>query len=106
MAEPEEAQRFCGDRAPGILCLSDPQRTAFRAFGIGLAGPLELMTPDVFFAGAQATLEGHLPGPPTGDVFQMPAAFVIGADGRVRLAYYSRNVADYPHVATLLAALA
>lgn len=105
MATPAEAREFCGARAPGVVCLSDPQQAAFRAFRIGRAGALEVFAPSVFVAGARAALEGHFAGAPSGDPLQLGATFVIGAGGRVRLAYYSRTVADHPSSAVLFAAL-
>jgi peroxiredoxin len=106
MAEPSDAQAFCGPRAPGVLCLSDPAKQAFRAFGIGQAGPAELLNPDVFWAGMQATIAGHMPGIPVGDPLQMPATFIIAAGGQIQLAYYSKTVADHPDNALLIGALA
>ena len=59
----------------------------------------------IVLAGMQAAIEGHLPGRTVGDPLQMPGTFVIGRDGRVRRAYYSKTVADQPDVRDLLAAL-
>lgn len=105
MGTPADVNDFCGDRAPSVLCLADPAQKAFQAFGIGRAGAAELLAPSVFASATLATLEGHLPGPPVGDPLQMPATFVVGKGGRIRLAYYSRTVADHPPSATILAAL-
>jgi peroxiredoxin len=96
MGTPDEAREFCGARAPGLLCLSDPEQHAFRAYGIGQASGSSLLMPSVLVAGFQAALEGQLPGTPVGDPMQMPATFVIAQGGSVRLAYYSRTVADHP----------
>jgi peroxiredoxin len=35
----------------------------------------------------------------------MPGTFVIGPDGRIRLAYYSRTIADHPDNKQLLSVL-
>lgn len=105
MGTPDEAREFCGSRAPGVLCLSDPEQHAFRAYNIGQASGSSLFVPGVMVAGFQAALEGHLPGTPVGDPMQMPATFVIAQGGSVRLAYYSRTVADHPATQVLLDAL-
>ncbi len=31
---PEEAKVFCSDHAPGVTCLADPERKAYRAYGL------------------------------------------------------------------------
>src|SRR5512134_3115627 len=31
---PEQARAFCEQRAPGVLCLSDPERRAYAAYGL------------------------------------------------------------------------
>jgi peroxiredoxin len=105
MGDPDEAHAFCGARAPGLLCLADPEQEGYAAYGIGKAGAGEIFAPEVFVAGFQATLEGHANGRPAGDTRQMPATFVIGPDARVRLAYYSRTVADHPPRELIVAAL-
>lgn len=105
MGAPDDAAAFCAARAPGILCLSDPARDSFRAYGLGRAGGAELLHPEVMVEGMRAAVEGHLPGIPAGDVLQMPGTFVIDTDGRVRLAYYSRTISDHPDNQLLLVAL-
>jgi peroxiredoxin len=30
----EEAKTFCEQRAPGVLCLADPERKAYQAYGL------------------------------------------------------------------------
>jgi peroxiredoxin len=105
LGEPAETREFCGARAPGVFCYADPQQQAYRAFGLGQARANEIVTAGVMMAGMQATLEGHLPGIPVGDTLQMPGTFVIGPDGRIRLAYYSRTIADHPDNKQLLSVL-
>jgi peroxiredoxin len=105
MAAPGEAASYCGARAPNVLCLADEERRAFRAYGLGRASGLDVLRPDVVLEGFRATIAGHLPGVPVGDPWQMPGTFVIGADGRIRLAHYSRTVADNPDPALILVAL-
>lgn len=105
LGTPEETAAFCGARAPGVLCLSDSQQHAFRAFGIDRADARAVVNAEVVRAGIAAALEGHLPGRTVGDPLQLPATFVLAAGGTVRLAYYSRTVADHPTQALLLQSL-
>lgn len=105
LGDPEETLAFCGARAPGVLCLTDPGQEAYRAYGLGQADMAALLAPGVVLAGAQAALEGHLPGRTVGDPLQMPGTFVIGRGGAIQLAYYGRTVADHPPLALLLGAI-
>ncbi len=105
MGEPDEATEFCGPRAPGVICLSDTQRTTYQAYGLGRAGLLEASGPGVWKASAELIKGGHKMGVPMGDTRQMPGVFVIDHGGRVLLPYYSKNVGDYPKPEQILAAL-
>jgi hypothetical protein len=106
MGKPEETEAFCAERAPGVMCFSDPTATAYRLYGLGKANPAQLFGPAVWLKGAQVTAEGSfsgLPvGAPVGDPFQMPGVFVIDTSGRVRMAYYSKHAGDYPDDGALM----
>jgi hypothetical protein len=105
MGDPEETVAFCGPRAPGVLCLADPERNAYREYGLGLAGGAQIFAPAVVAAGVQAVLEGHVQGAPMGETRQMPGLFVVAPTGRLLLAHYSRTVADRGDSAAVLEAL-
>ena len=96
----DQTKEFCAERAPGILCLSDPERKVYAAFG------LERGTLRQTFLSAQVwksnrTLKKtrgwntELP-PPGQDSMLMSGTFVIGPDGLVRLPYYYDTIADHP----------
>jgi len=96
----DQTKEFCADRAPGILCLSDPERKVYAAFG------LERGTLRQTFLSAQVWKSNRrlkktrgwnteLP-PPGQDSMLMSGTFVIGPDGLVRLPYYYENIADHP----------
>jgi hypothetical protein len=102
---PEEALAFCWQRAPGILCLSDPERRAYQAYGLERANVYQaFLSPQVWSGNAAASQHGHKPElPPQGqDALQMSGTFIIGADGRIRLPYYYNTIADHPSVSLLL----
>jgi putative ABC transport system ATP-binding protein len=102
---PGETAEFCKRRAPGIVCLSDPQREAYRAYGVGRGSVWQVMlSPEVLRGTAQAREHGHsaeLP-PPGQDAMQMSGTFIIGTDGRIRLPYYYEHIADHAPVDLLL----
>jgi peroxiredoxin len=96
----DQTKEFCAERAPGILCLSDPERKVYTAFG------LERGTLRQTFLSAQVWRSNRrlkktrgwnteLP-PPGQDSMLMSGTFIIGPDGLVRLPYYYENIADHP----------
>jgi hypothetical protein len=103
---PEVASAFCSERAPGVLCLADPDRRAYLAYGLGRASIWQtFFSLRVWRSNKRLELEkGWKPElPPTGqDAMQMSGTFVIGPDGRIRLPYYYDDIADHPPVELLL----
>jgi peroxiredoxin len=84
--------------------LLDPERSAYRAYGIerSLARSWNLKT--IWRYARLLTSGRHWRGI-QGDSAQLGADFVVGSDGRVRLAYYSHDPTDRPRVENLLALL-
>jgi peroxiredoxin len=102
----EAARDFCRQHAPGMLCLADADRTAYRAYGLGRGGWRETFLSrrvwrsnrDLFKRKRYRTER-----PPAGqDAYQMGGTFIIGTDGRIRLPYYYDDIADHPPVDLLL----
>jgi putative ABC transport system ATP-binding protein len=102
---PADALGFCRRRAPGMICLSDPKREAYHAFGLERGTVWQVaLSPQVIRGTLRAGGHGHTPElPPRGqDVMQMSGTFVIGTDGRIRLPYYYENIADHAPIDLLL----
>ncbi len=108
-AEPQAAQAFCAQHAPGLACLADPARLAYQAYGLGRASLFQsVLSPRVMKSNQRLEREkGWKPEmPPSGqDAFQMSGTFVIGTDGRIRLPYYYDDIADHPSADLLLRGL-
>lgn len=103
--KPADTLEFCARQAPGIVCLSDPQREAYVAYGLGRGTMWQVMlSPEVIRGTSRARAHGHLPElpPPGQDVMQMSGTFIIGTDGRIRLPYYYDNIADHAPIDLLL----
>ena len=102
---PAEALEFCRQHAPGLLCLADPQRQAYRAYQVERGGLRQtFLSPRVWWANWRAEKKGfkvEMP-PPGQDALQMAALFVVGTDGRLRLPYYYDDIADHPPLELLL----
>jgi len=103
---PEEAKRFCAERAPGATCLADPERRAYNAYGLGRGTTYQtLISPRIWTSNRRLKqTKGFTPEPPPAgqDAFVMSGTFIIGTDGRVRLPYYYEDIADHPPVELLL----
>lgn len=103
---PEAAREFCQQRAPGLLCLSDPHRRAYRAYGLERASIWQtFLSWRVWQSNKRLQKErGWKPEmpPPGQDAMQMSGTFVIGTDGRIRLPFYYDDIADHPPIDLLL----
>lgn len=102
---PEQAKRFCADRAPGATCLADPDRKVYAAYGLGRGTLFQtLLSPNIWKSNKRLKqTKGFTPEPaPKGqDTFVMSGTFIIGRDGRIRLPYYYEDIADHPPVELL-----
>lgn len=105
-ASPESAKAFCDQRAPDALCLADPDRAAYKAYGL-FRGTFwqTILSPRIWKSNRRlARTKGFKPEVPYAgqDAYQMSGTFVIGTDGRIRLPYYYEDIADHPPVDLLL----
>jgi peroxiredoxin len=105
-ASAESAKEFCDLRAPSAICLADPNREAYRAYGLyrGTAWQT-ILSPRIWLSNRRlAKTKGYKPElPHTGqDAYQMSGTFIIGTDGRIRLPYYYQDIADHPPVDLIL----
>lgn len=104
-ATPEAAAVFAKRFAPGLLCLADPERIAYRAFGLERGTLFQtFLNPKVWSAISRARQKGYqVEPPPAGqDAMQMSGTFIIGRDGRIELPYYYDHIADHPPLELLL----
>lgn len=105
-ASPESAKAFCDQRAPDALCLADPDRAAYKAYGL-FRGTFwqTILSPRIWKSNRRlARTKGFKAEVPHAgqDAYQMSGTFVIGTDGRIRLPYYYEDIADHPPVDLLL----
>jgi peroxiredoxin len=103
---PDQAKRFCADRAPGATCLADPARAAYTAYGLGRGSTYQtFLSPNIWKSNKRLKeTKGWTPEtpPPGQDALVMSATFIIGTDGLIRLPYYYEDIADHPPVELLL----
>jgi len=103
---PEAAREFCAERAPDITCLADPERKAYKAYGLERANIWQtFLSLNVWRSNRRLKRERGWTTdlPPKGqDAMQMAGTFIIAPDGRIRLPYYYDDIADHPSVDLLL----
>jgi hypothetical protein len=102
---------FVSDRRLPFPLLLDPDRAAYRSYGLIQGKALQVLGPQVFlpWIKAEVSSETRQRGLKGGNFFQMPGTFVIDRggvvrlnQGLVRLAHRSRHVADTPSNETIL----
>ena len=82
--------------------LSDPERVAYNAFGMGRGSWLRLANPAVVAHYVRGMLAGQTYVRPRGDTQQLGGDVIIDAAGRVRLAHVGQDQLDRPSVERLL----
>ena len=105
-ASVESAKAFCDLRAPSAICLADPEREAYHAYGLyhGTAWQT-ILSPRIWLSNRRLVrTKGYKPELPHAgqDAYQMSGTFIIGTDGRIRLPYYYEDIADHPPVDLIL----
>jgi hypothetical protein len=104
MGKPYEAKMFCAQRSPDVVCLSNPDQSAYKEYGIGKIGAQDVVNPASWRAWGRVALRGYRPGSPgEQDAQQLGATFIIGTDGRIALAHYNKYMGDHPEMRRLQA---
>ncbi len=104
MGKPYEAKMFCAQRSPDVVCLSNPDQSAYQAFDIGKINAQDAINPASWRTWMKVMGKGFKPGPPgEQDAQQLGATFIIGTDGKVLLAHYNRFMGDNPEIGKLQA---
>lgn len=102
---PEAAAEFARQHAPGLLLLADPERKAYRAYGLERGNLFQtFLNPKVWSAVSRAGQKGYKvePPPPGQDAMQMSGTFIISQEGKIELPYYYDDIADHPPLELLL----
>ena len=102
---PEATAEFARQYAPGLLCLCDPQRKAYEAYGLERGNLFQtFLNRKVWAAISRARQKGYkVETPPAGqDAMQMSGTFIVSKQGRIELPYYYDHIADHPPLDLLL----
>jgi peroxiredoxin len=103
MGKPYEAKMFCAQRNPDIVCLSNPDQSAYKEFHIGRMGVKEMLDPGLALNGARIALKGSykIGTPADMDALQLGATFIIDSTGQLRFVHYNHNQYDHPEMVKL-----
>ncbi len=102
---PETTRLFASQFAPGLLCLADPERKAYKAYGLERGTLFQtFLNLKVLLAVRNSQKRGYkIEPPPQGqDAMQMSGTFIINPEGRILLPFYYDNIADHPKLDLLL----
>jgi peroxiredoxin len=102
---PGSAAVFARQYAPALLVLADPDREAYRAYGLERGNLFQtFINMKVWSAISRARKKGYKvePAPEGQDAMQMSGVFIINPDGKIALPYYYDNIADHPTLDLLL----
>lgn len=95
MGTVEQTAEFRRSLRLPFTCLADPEKNAYRAYGLGQAKLGQIAGPRMWRLGLRAIFRGGI-GRPTGDVWQMPGTFIIDSRGIIRFAHYPATSVDRP----------
>jgi hypothetical protein len=102
---PATTAAFARQFAPGLLCLADPERKAYKAYGLERGSLFQtFLNRKVWSAVSRSRKKGYrVEPPPIGqDAMQMSGTFIISPTGRIELPYYYDHIADHPPLDLLL----
>jgi peroxiredoxin len=97
---------FCRRHTLPFLCLVDERRTVYADYGMGRASWWRTLTPRALAPYIRLAFSRRaVPRASDQDIRQRGGDFVVGPDGRIRLAHVTDDPADRPGVGAILAAL-
>ena len=106
-ASPALLAAFERDLDLRIALYGDPERAAYRAFGMRRGSLARVwLHPRVWWEYARLLARGRRVAGVEQDTLQLGGDAVIGSDGRLRWIYHSRGPEDRPSVEELIAAIA
>jgi alkyl-hydroperoxide reductase/thiol specific antioxidant family protein len=107
LGTPDQAASFCAGRLVHFSCVTSPDRSAHRAYGLRRGTVNQVTGPRVWGPWLRNQVKGlHQGGFGQGDVAQLSGTFVVDAGGVVRFAYRGQRSSDNPPNDEVVAAVA
>ena len=104
--QPARLAEYLRTRPWPFRVLADPERAAYRAFGLESVSWRQILQPHVILKYLGLILRGWLPRPAHEDVHQLGGDFVLDASGQITYSYRSHDPADRPSVHELIESVA
>ena len=104
MGTVEQTAAFHDRNRLPFVCLADPQRIAYQAYGVPRGTASQVAGPAVWAGGLKAMLRAGI-GKPVGDVLQLHGSFIVDCQGIVRFVHLPKHSADQPTNEELIAQL-
>lgn len=104
MGSVEQTAAFRDRNRLPFVCLADPKRLAYQAYGVPRASVWQVAGPAVWAGGLKATLRAGV-GKPVGDVLQLHGSFIVDRAGVLRYIHLPKHTADQPTNGELIAQL-
>lgn len=102
MGKPYEAKMFCAQRSPDVVCVSNPDQSAYQAYAIGKVGAQDVLSPGSWRAWGRVMRRGFKPSSSGNqDTMQLGATFIVGTGGQIALAHYDKYMGDHPQMEKL-----
>jgi peroxiredoxin len=107
LGSPEQAVGFCASRGIPFACVTSPDRSAHRSYGLRRGSFDQIAGPRVWLPWVRNQLGERRQGSfGQGDVAQLPGTFVVDRAGIIRYAHRGRSSRDNPSNDEVLRALA
>jgi peroxiredoxin len=95
MGTAEQTAAFRERNQLPFVCLADPERVAYKEFGVPKGTVGQVAGPAVWRGGLKAVVRAGI-GKPVGDVLQLHGSFIIDQHGIIRYVHLPRHSADRP----------
>lgn len=106
LGRPDQAGAFCERRRVPFACLTSPDRSAHRAYGLRRGTVNQVAGPRMWLPWLRNQVTGNPQGRfGQGDVAQLAGTFVVDPAGVIRFAHRGRRADDNPPNDDVLAAL-
>ena len=92
---PSRARKFIEEYSVPFPALTDPERNAYRAYGLMDGSLGQLINPDIIARGAKATFSGTFPNRPTSAPRQLPGTAIVDSTRRLLHLHHARDAADH-----------
>ena len=98
----DHTRRFLGKRGLAFPVICDTDKRLFALYDANTGSFRQFIAPPVLAATVRSLLAGFMQGKHDGATFQLPADFIVAADGSLLFAHYGENIADHAPISKLL----